>query len=117
MPNWPRWLAPRTSCCVRRTSPSSRAWPRASSVTPGGLEAEAFFPRFGAQSAWLYFTATPLRDAQGQIIGAIETLQDVTERRRAQEELLRHRDELEQKVQQRSAELAATVGELERFVT
>ena len=90
---------------------------RASSVTPGGLEAEAFFPRFGAQSAWLYFTATPLRDAQGQIIGAIETLQDVTERRRAQEELLRHRDELEQKVQQRSAELAATVRELERFVT
>ncbi len=83
---------------------------------PGGIEAEAFFRRFGGSGHWLYFTAAPLRDAEGKVIGAVETLQNVTERHRAQEELLRHRFELEQLVQQRSAELAATARELERFV-
>lgn len=86
-------------------------------VVHGGLEAEAFFPRIGASGAWLYFTASPLRDAQGKIIGAVETLQDITERRRVQEELMRHHDELELLVQKRSAELSATARELEGFVS
>lgn len=88
-----------------------------SATTPGGIEAEAFFPRFGTQGAWLYFTAAPLRDAAGEVIGAIETLQDVTERWSAQEALLRHRNELEQQVEQRTAELSAAAQELELFVT
>ncbi len=90
---------------------------KASASVPGGIEAEAFFPRFGSGGAWLYFTAAPLRDAAGRVIGAIETLQDVTERRRAQEELLQHRNDLEQQVQQRTAELTAAARELELFVT
>lgn len=90
---------------------------RPSPSIPGGLEAEAFFPRFGADGAWLYFTAAPLRDAAGGVIGAIETLQDVTDRRRAQEELLQHRNELERQVQQRTAELTVAARELELFVT
>lgn len=89
---------------------------RPSSITPGGIEAEAFFPRFGAGGAWLYFTAAPLRDTSGQVIGAIETLQDVTERRRAQDELLQHRNALERQVEQRTAELSAAAHELELFV-
>lgn len=84
---------------------------------PGGLEAEDFFPRIGEHGAWLYFTASALRDAQGRIIGAVETVQDVTERRRGQEELLRHRNELEVLVRKRSAELSATARELEGFVS
>lgn len=89
---------------------------KVSGIIPGGLEAEAFFPDFGAHGSWLYLTAAPLRDAEGRIIGAIETLQDVSDRRRTQEELMRHREALEQLVQRRSAELAATARELERFV-
>lgn len=94
-----------------------QAQARRSTTIPGGIEAEAFFPRFGASGAWLYFTAAPLCDGSGQVIGAIETLQDVTERRRAQEELLQHRNELELQVQQRTAELSAAAQELELFVT
>ncbi|MEK8034042.1 PAS domain S-box protein [Ideonella sp. DXS29W] len=89
---------------------------RTSATIAGGFEAEAFFPSFGEGGTWLYATAAPLRDASGHIIGAIETVQDVTARRKAQEELMRHREELEQLVQRRSAELAATARELERFV-
>ncbi len=87
-----------------------------SSMIPGGVEVEAFFPQFGPSGKWLFFTAAPLYDAQGAVIGAIETLQDVTARRSSEDELLRHRNELEEIVRQRSAELAATARDLELFI-
>ncbi|MBW8315517.1 MAG: PAS domain S-box protein, partial [Hydrogenophaga sp.] len=87
-----------------------------SATIAGGVEVEAFFPSFGASGRWLFFTAAPLYDADGQVIGAIETLQDVTARRNSEEELLRHRNELEEIVKQRSAELAVTARELKLFV-
>lgn len=82
----------------------------------GGVEMEAFFTDFGQGGAWLYVTASPLHDEQGQVIGAVQTIQDVTERHRAQEELLQHRKILEELVQIRGAKLASTVRELEQFV-
>lgn len=60
-------------------------WP--SSSIPGTYEAEDFFPDLGEGGRWLYFTAAPLHDDQGLLAGAIETLQDVTVRRRAEEAL------------------------------
>lgn len=89
---------------------------RASSTIDGGFEAEAFFSHFGEDGVWLHFTAAPLRDASGKVIGAIETLQDVTQRRQAEDELRRHRNELEQIVEERSAELRRTARELENFI-
>lgn len=58
-----------------------------SQLVDGGYEAEDFFPHFGEGGRWLFFTAAPLRNSQGVVVGAIETLQDVTERRRAEEAL------------------------------
>lgn len=89
---------------------------RPSRAVTGGFEAEAFFPQFGDHGAWLFITAAPLRNAAGEIVGAIETLQDVTERRRAVEALHVHRAELESLVHARTIELEATARELERFV-
>lgn len=57
---------------------------RKSALIEGAYEAEDFFPAFGEHGRWLYFTAAPLRDDHGAVIGAIETLQDFTERRRAE---------------------------------
>ena len=57
---------------------------RKSELAEGAYEAEDYFPAFGEGGRWLYFTAAPLRDSTGRIIGAIETLQDFTERRRAE---------------------------------
>ncbi len=85
---------------------------RLSSVLAGAYEVEAFFPNLGPDGQWLYFTAAALRDDRGRIIGAIETLQDITERRRAEEELTRHRKHLEQLVEERSVELARRMEEL-----
>lgn len=60
---------------------------RRSPTLDGTYEAEDFFPNFGDGGRWLFFTAAPLRDAEGRMIGAIETLQDVTEQKRAQQAL------------------------------
>jgi len=57
---------------------------RRSELIPGAFEAEDFFADFGTAGRWLFFTAAPVRDAEGRVIGGIETLQDITERRLAE---------------------------------
>jgi two-component system, NtrC family, sensor kinase len=89
---------------------------RAIAHMDGAFESEAFFQHLGEAGCWLYFTAAPLLDDEGQVIGAIETLQDVSERHQAEDELTRHRHQLEQLVEERSAELASTARELEAFI-
>ncbi|MCD4789279.1 MAG: PocR ligand-binding domain-containing protein, partial [Bacteroidales bacterium] len=56
-----------------------------SNLINGAYEAEDFFPCFGDK--WLFFTAAPLRDNQGNVVGAIETLRDITERKQAEDML------------------------------
>ena len=56
-----------------------------SAVIEGAYEAEDFFPDLGKNGKWVFFTAAPLRDAEGRVTGALETLQDVSERKRAEE--------------------------------
>ena len=53
----------------------------------GAYEAEDFFPALSKDGSWLRFTASPIKDSNGEIIGAIETLRDVTESRGMQERL------------------------------
>jgi two-component system NtrC family sensor kinase len=79
---------------------------KASLLIPGAYEVEDFFPNIGAGGHWLHFTAAPLRDEQGRVVGAIETLRDVTERRVAENALRRAHGELEHLVEQRTAQLA-----------
>jgi PAS domain S-box-containing protein len=62
---------------------------RKSTVKAGAYEAEDFFPDIGDGGRWLYFTAAPLLDSDGTVLGALETLQDTTERRRAVQESLK----------------------------
>jgi len=57
---------------------------RPSDLIDGAYEAEDFFPKFGECGRWLFFTAAPVRDARGCVVGAIETLQDVTRHRQAE---------------------------------
>jgi len=60
---------------------------RRSRLLDGAYEAEDFYQDFGRNGKWLHFTASPIRDDNGEIIGAIETLEDITERKRAEENL------------------------------
>lgn len=68
--------------------------------------AEAFFPDMGPKGRWLFFTAAPLRDAAGTLVGAIETLQDISARKDAEVALKNSQDELELRFAERTSELA-----------
>jgi PAS domain S-box-containing protein len=79
---------------------------RGSLVVPDAYEAEGFFPTLGASGRWLFFTAAPLRNLNGKVIGAIETLQDITEKKVAEKALLKSQVEMEKAIEQRTAQLA-----------
>ncbi len=53
----------------------------------------------------LIFKAKPLLDGSGQVVGTQGTATDITERKRAEVELSRHKDQLERIVEERTKEL------------
>jgi len=53
----------------------------------GAYEGENFYPNLGEKGKWLLFTVAPLIDHDGNIIGAIETFQDITECRITEDQL------------------------------
>lgn len=79
-------------------------------IIPGAVEAESFFPHAGEQGRWLYFTASPLYAEDGQLIGAIETVQDFSERKAGEEEVRK----LNVDLQRANQELAQAVDQLIR---
>lgn len=67
-------------------------------------------------------TVSPIRDGSGNIIGASKIARDITEQKRsaqalqeARERLARHAEELEKQVNDRTAALRQSLGELEAF--
>lgn len=65
-----------------------------SATHPGAYELEAYFQHLGDGGKWLFCTATALCDSTGELVGAIETFQDVTKRKQVEAELHRRVDEL-----------------------
>ena len=59
-----------------------------SRLIEGAYEAENFFADMGSNGRWLHFTGSPIKDDSETIIGAIETLEDITERHVVEEALL-----------------------------
>jgi PAS domain S-box-containing protein len=58
---------------------------------------------------------SPLKDADGRIIGASKIARDITERKRAEGGLQKAKEELEQRVLERTASLQETTQHLEAF--
>jgi signal transduction histidine kinase len=58
-----------------------------STLIDDAYEAMDFFPHMGPSGTWLYFTAAPIHNREGEIIGAVETLEDVTGRKHTEETL------------------------------
>ena len=65
-----------------------------SSVVEGAYEASDFFENMGGRSRHLYFLAAPIYDKNGEIIAAIETLQDVTRQTELENDLKGHTETL-----------------------
>lgn len=62
-------------------------------LVEGAYEAVDFLPKMGDKGKWLYFTVAAIKDIDGNIIGALETLEDITDRKQA-EDALQKREKL-----------------------
>lgn len=58
-----------------------------SPLVQDGLQAEGWFPNIGGKRRYLLFEAAPIRDGSGNLIAAIETLNDLTRLKLAEEAL------------------------------
>jgi PAS domain-containing protein len=65
-------------------------------------ESEQLVPGTGR---WYYIISQPIKDATGRVVNVLEGITDITKRKRAEEELRRLNEELEQRVKERTAEL------------
>jgi PAS domain S-box-containing protein len=63
----------------------------------------------------LSLAVSPIRDAQGNIVGVSSIARDISERKRSEEQILKLNAELEHRVLMRTAELTAANQELEAF--
>ncbi|MFZ6645308.1 ATP-binding protein [Undibacterium sp. TJN25] len=86
---------------------------KGSQLIKGAYEADDFFPNLGLSGLWIHFTAAPLYNSKGEIVGAIESLEDITERREAESALRQAHDNLENLVKKRTAQLAADIRQRE----
>jgi PAS domain S-box-containing protein len=57
--------------------------------------------------------ASPLRNASGQIVAGIELVRDITERKKVEEELTLHKNQLEDLVRERTAEFMTAINFLQ----
>lgn len=58
-----------------------------STLIENGLHAEGWYHNLGGKERYIMFEAAPICDDQGELIAAIETLEDITDRKRMEEEL------------------------------
>jgi len=60
-----------------------------SRLIPDSYEVTEFFPALGKEGRWVFMTAVTIRDFKGSAIAAMQTMEDVTERKMMEEELLK----------------------------
>ncbi len=64
------------------------------------------------KQAWLDTHKIPLRDSQAQVIGILGTIEEITERKQAEETLKQYNEELETQVTERTTQLQQSLKQL-----
>lgn len=81
------------------------------------LYAEVFSPSlYDGRGAFLWIKSSPLFDSNGNLVGAIESIRDITEHKRAESKLKRQQDHLELLIKERTLELTKANEQLQREV-
>ncbi|MFA7060100.1 MAG: diguanylate cyclase, partial [Pedobacter sp.] len=58
-----------------------------SSFIPEGLQAEGWYLNLNGMDRYILFNAAPIRNGKGELLAVIETFEDITERKRYEEQL------------------------------
>ena len=58
-----------------------------STFIPEGLQAEGWYKKLNGFDRYIFFNAAPIRNSKGELLAVIETLEDITERKRYEEQL------------------------------
>jgi len=84
-----------------------------STIVTNAVEGEDYFPNVNqGRGMWLRFCAAPLHNADGDLVGAIESIADVTALKLSQHTLEELNHQLESRVTARTHELERTMGQL-----
>jgi PAS domain S-box-containing protein len=78
----------------------------------GVLVAETYVPAVRGRSLFLAATATVLYDAEGQVMGAIESIRDITEQKRMEQEIIAAKEVAEEATRAKSDFLARMSHEI-----
>ena len=89
---------------------SARAVQKGETVTGQLMKIE----RFDGTMAFVMNSAVPINDFDGRIAGSAVAILDITERIEAEQALQKAKEELEEKVRERTAELILTLEDLEK---
>jgi PAS domain S-box-containing protein len=73
--------------------------------------------RYDGAVVWVSNTARAVKDEQGQVLHYEGSLEDITERVRAEERLRQYREHLEELVEERTAALKASNAQLQELIT
>src|SRR4030095_8654987 len=87
----------------------------AAAAQNGRCQEELWLVRSNGSGYWADVVITALRNREGKISGFSKVIRDVTERKRAEEEIRKLNAELEDRVFQRTIQLEAANKELEAF--
>lgn len=60
-----------------------------SKVLKDAYEVTQFFPDMGEKGKWFRITSAGIKDSRGRLFGAVETLEDITDQKTTEEELLK----------------------------
>ena len=65
-----------------------------STLLKNGLQSEGWYQNLNGRDRYIIFDASPILNTKGEMVAVIETLQDISERKRAEESLQEREEEL-----------------------
>jgi|GEM_PF-1868327 len=85
----------------------SHEWPLARTITKGESvqQEEIRFQRGDGTFGWLLISSAPIRDAKENVVAGVATFSDISERKAIENQLKETRDQLEDRVEERTKEL------------
>lgn len=92
----------------------SRGWQKSAQRHKASYSDYRFLRKDGT-IAWVLGQAVPEMNSENQVVGYVGTITDITDRKQAEEEIKKLNTELEQRVQERTAQLQIANKELESF--